>query len=271
MTAIAINGATGRMGRSITSLLVDDSRFQLKCAFTHQNSAELGRDVGLIAGTHELGIAVSSVSQDALKEVQIVIDFSVPSATIELLDSCTRHGVGLVSGTTGLNEQQRNLITQASNEIPILIAPNMSVGVNVLFRLIDQAVRMLDSNVDVEIHETHHRNKRDAPSGTAIRMGEILASASGQELADLSSNERVGFRDANDSKQIVFHSARGGDVVGEHTVTFFGRGERIEVTHRASSRSNFAAGALRAAAFIAQKIDHGAVGMYSMHEVLGMS
>ena len=271
MTAIAINGATGRMGRTITSLLVDDSRFQLICALTHQNSPELGRDVGLIAGTQELGIAVTSVSQDAFKGVQVVIDFSNPSATIELLDYCTQHGVGLVSGTTGLNEQQRNLIENASNEIPILTAPNMSVGVNVVFRLIDQAVRMLGSDVDVEIHETHHRHKQDAPSGTAIRMGEILASASGQKLMAFSSNERIGPRETNDSKPIVFHSARGGDVVGEHAVTFFGKGERLEVTHRASSRSNFAAGALRAAAFVAQKMDQGAVGMYSMHEVLGLS
>lgn len=271
MTAIAINGATGRMGRRITSLLVDDSRFQLMCALTHQSSPELGRDVGLVAGTHELGIPVTTVSQDAFKGVQVVIDFSIPSATIELLDYCTKQGVGLVSGTTGLNEQQLNSIEDASNEIPILTAPNMSVGVNVVFSLIDQAVRMLGSDVDVEIHETHHRHKRDAPSGTAIRMGEILASAGGQKLSVPSANERIGPSDTNDSKQIVFNSARGGDVVGEHAVTFFGRGERLEVTHRASSRSNFAAGALRAAAFIAQKIDQGAVGIYSMHEVLGMS
>lgn len=252
MTAIAINGATGRMGRTITSQVADDPRFQLKCALTHQNSNELGRDIGLLAGTRELGVAVTSLSHDALNEVQVVIDFSAPTATIGLLDYCTTQHLGLVTGTTGFNEQQLRLIESAANEIPILIAPNMSVGVNVVFRLIDHAIRMLDSDVDIDVQETHHRDKLDAPSGTALRIGEILASARGQQ-------------------QIGFHSVRGGDVVGEHTVTFLGKGERLEITHRASSRSNFATGALRAAAFVAQELNQGAVGMYSMREVLGLS
>ena len=268
MTAIAINGATGRMGRTITSLLVDDPRFQLRCALTHEKSSVLGQDIGLLAGCSELGVAVSTVSQAALRGVEVVIDFSVPKATESLLDYCTAQSLGLVIGTTGLNDQQMNLITHVAREIPILIAPNMSVGVNVTFHLIEHATRMLDPAVDIEIYESHHRNKLDAPSGTSKRMGEIIASTQRQLRADAVTSDHV---EATDQKQIEFHSARGGDVVGEHTVTFFGKGERLEITHRASSRTNFAAGALQAATFIARKLDQGAVGMYSMNEVLGLS
>lgn len=271
MTAIAINGATGRMGRTLTSLLVNNPRFQLKCALTHENSSSLGHDIGRLSGVSELGVAVSSVSQDQLRGVQVIVDFSVPLATVALLDHCIRRRLGLVTGTTGLDEPQRKLIERAAQEIPIVISPNMSVGVNVAFRLIGQAIRMFESDIDVEVHETHHRNKQDAPSGTAIRMGEILASELGQELNDVATYERMGVQSPRKPRQIGFQSARGGDVVGEHTVTFFGQGERLEITHRATNRTNFAAGALRAADFVAQKLDQGFVGMYSMDEVLGLS
>ena len=270
MTAIAINGATGRMGRTITSLLVDDSRFHLRCALSHQNSTSLGLDIGSIAGTKEFGVGVTTVSLDALQDVQVVIDFSAPGATVALLDYCTAQRIGLVTGTTGFNEDQRGLLECAAKEIPILIAPNMSIGVNVAFRLIEHASRMLDPDVDIEIFETHHKDKLDAPSGTAVRMGEILASARGQKLSDIATFDRTGLCGTRDSKKIGFHSARGGDVVGEHTVTFFGKGERLEITHRASSRTNFAVGALHAAAFVAQRLDQGATGMYSMNEVLDL-
>lgn len=268
MTAIAINGATGRMGRTTALLLLEDPRFQLKCALTHQLSKYQGQDIGLLSGSTKLGVPVTTLSTDSLQDIDIIIDFSVPNGTETLLDYCTTHNLGLVSGTTGFHDHQLNKIKLAANEVPIVIAPNMSIGVNVSFRLIEQATRMLGSDVDIEVYESHHRNKLDAPSGTAIHMGEIISSVREQNFSDDATSKQL---EMMDQKPIEFHSARGGDVVGEHTVTFFGKGERLEITHRASSRVNFAAGALLAASFVAQKLDQGAVGMYSMNEVLGLS
>ncbi|MXZ43739.1 MAG: 4-hydroxy-tetrahydrodipicolinate reductase [Gammaproteobacteria bacterium] len=267
MTAIALNGATGRMGRTIASLLVDDPRFQLKAAITHRESKALGRDIGLLAGTTELGIPATTISYETLRDTDVVIDFSVPDATTALLDYCTAQHLGLVTGTTGFNDKQLNLIEHAAKEVPILVAPNMSIGVNVAFNLVEQATRMLDADVDIEVYEAHHRNKLDAPSGTAKRMGEIITSTLAQNRSDIATTEPA---EPTDPKHIEFHSARGGDVVGEHTVTFFGKGERLEITHRASSRTNFAVGALQGAAFIGKKLDEGSVGTYCMSEVLGL-
>ncbi len=269
MTAIAINGATGRMGRTTALLLLEDPRFQLRSALTHQQSKYLGQDIGLLSGSSNLGLPATTLSTDSLQEVDVIIDFSVPIGTEALLDICIAENIGLVSGTTGFNGQQLNNIKRAAREVPILIAPNMSVGVNVTFRLIEQATTMLGSGVDIEVYESHHRNKLDAPSGTAKRMGEIISSAREQNFSNEATLEQT--ETPSGKNPIEFHSARGGDVVGEHTVTFFGKGERLEITHRASSRTNFAAGALQAALFIAQKLDQGAVGMYSMNEVLGLS
>lgn len=269
MTAIAINGATGRMGRTTALLLLEDPRYQLRCAFTHQQSKHLGQDIGLLSGSSNLGVPVTTLSADALRGVDVIIDFSVPCGTEVLLDICIAQNLGLVSGTTGFNEQQLNKIERAANEIPILIAPNMSIGVNVSFRLIEQATTMLGSGVDIEVYESHHRNKLDAPSGTAKRMGEIISAIREQNFSNEATAEQI--ETSAGLKPIEFHSARGGDVVGEHTVTFFGKGERLEITHRAASRTNFAAGALQAALFIAQKLEQGAVGMYSMNEVLGLT
>lgn len=269
MTAIAINGATGRMGRTTALLLLEDPRFQLKCALTRQQSEYLGQDIGLLSGSSKLGVPVTALPDNSLQDAAVIIDFSVPSGTEALLDYCVAKKLGLVSGTTGFNDQQLNKIKHAANAIPILIAPNMSIGVNVTFRLIEQATTMLGSGIDIEVYESHHRNKLDAPSGTAKRMGEIIASVRAQNFSDEATSEQT--ETTAEEKPIEFHSARGGDVVGEHTVTFFGKGERLEITHRAASRTNFAAGALQAALFIAQKLDQGAVGIYSMHEVLGLS
>ncbi|MXZ55000.1 MAG: 4-hydroxy-tetrahydrodipicolinate reductase [Gammaproteobacteria bacterium] len=269
MTAIAINGATGRMGRTTALLLLEDPRFQLKCALTHQQSEHLGQDIGMLSGSSKLGVPVTTLSPDSLEEVDVIIDFSVPSGTEALLDTCVTQNLGLVSGTTGFSEQQLNKIERAANEIPILIAPNMSIGVNVSFRLIEQATTMLGSGVDIEVYEAHHRNKLDAPSGTAKRMGEIVTSVREQNFSDEATSAQS--ETLCERKPIEFHSARGGDVVGEHTVTFFGKGERLEITHRAASRTNFAAGAIQAALFIAQKLNQSAIGMYSMNEVLGLS
>ena len=268
MTAIAINGATGRMGRTTALLLLEDPRFQLRRALTHQQSKYLGQDIGLLSGSSNLGVPVTIPSADSLQGVEVIIDFCVPSGTEALLEICIAQNLGLVSGTTGFNEQQLNKIERAANEIPILIAPNMSIGVNVSFRLIEQATTMLGSGVDIEVYESHHRNKLDAPSGTAKRMGEIITSVRERKFSDEATSEQSDI--LCEWKPIEFHSARGGDVVGEHTVTFFGKGERLEITHRAASRTNFAAGALQAALFIAQKLDQGAVGMYGMNEVLGL-
>ncbi|HBP14700.1 MAG TPA: 4-hydroxy-tetrahydrodipicolinate reductase [Gammaproteobacteria bacterium] len=265
---VAINGAAGRMGRMLIHAIDGETDLSLVLALERPDSVLLGQDAGLVAGIGEIGVPVATNMKAA--SFDVLIDFSVPAATLGLLETGAVEGCGMVIGTTGFNAAGLRAIDVAAETVPIVMAPNMSVGVNVAFRLIETAAKILGGTVDIEIYEMHHRHKIDAPSGTAVRMGEIVANARGRDLEEDAIYGRVGDTGERTQPTIGFHSARGGDVVGEHTVTFAGTGERIEITHKAQSRSNFAAGAIRAVRFIAEKIALKEKGLYGMENVLGL-
>ncbi len=266
MISIAIAGAGGRMGRMLVSGIAVADDLQVTAAFEGPDSPYIGADTGELAGVGTSGVSISADAGSSVDEFDVLIDFSVPVATLEKLKVCEANGKAMVIGTTGFDPAGLEIISAAANTIPIVMAPNMSVGVNVTFKLIEAAARALGDDVDVEVFEAHHRHKIDAPSGTAVRMGEILADTLGRDLATDAVYGREGITGARDGRTIGFHSLRGGDIVGEHTVTFAGTGERIEITHRAGSRENFAAGALRAVRFVVGR-DRG---LYGMDEVLGL-
>ena len=259
------------MGRAVIQELKDHTSLKLTGALEHSDSPLLGQDAGVVAGVGELSVLIGSDFDAAIRGAEVVIDFSSPSATVTAAEACESHGAGLVVGTTGLDEVQTDRLRSAAERIPLLISPNMSVGVNVTFKLLEIAAEALAADSDVEIYEIHHRHKADAPSGTAVRMGEIVASTQGKNLIETATYGREGQTGEREVGKIGFHSARGGDVVGEHSVTFALTGERVEITHRAGSRANFAAGAVRAAAFIANKKAEKATGLFNMNEVLGLS
>ena len=255
----------------MTQVIETTDSLEICGAIASSRSKYLGNDVGTLAGCNAVGVAVTSEPSDALRGAKVAIDFSVPNATIALLNHCVQQNVGLVIGTTGLESNETTKLENVAAKIPVLYAPNMSMGVVVSYNMLDVAARALGADVDVEIFESHHKHKIDSPSGTAVRMGEVIASARGTKLEDVAVYGRQGVTGERPSGVIGFHSARGGDVVGEHTVTFFGKGERIEVTHRATSRANFAAGAARAVSFIAEKVDNNENGLFGMNQVLGLT
>ena len=257
MIRVAVNGAAGRMGRTLTEAIGESDDLSLTAAFEHPESYAVGTEVD--------GVRIGAEVAAGIADFDVLIDFTEPGATLGALEPCAAHGNGLVIGTTGFDAAGLERIRAAAGSVPILMAPNMSVGVNVTFRLIEMAARALGDDVDVEVYEAHHRHKIDAPSGTAVRMGEILADTLGRDLETDAVYGRVGITGARDTRTIGFHSARGGDIVGEHTVVFAGAGERIEITHRAQSRMNFAMGALRAVRFVAGRES----GLYGMGDVLG--
>ena len=261
--AVAVSGAAGRMGRMLVTVITAAEGLRLAAAIDRPDAAEVGADAGELAG---VGAAQVPIAADiaACADFDVLIDFSVPAATLEKLDHCVANRKAMVIGTTGFEPSGLDAIRRAAETIPIVMAPNMSVGVNVAFKLIEYAARTLGDDVDVEVLEAHHRHKIDAPSGTAVRMGEILANALNRDLDTDAVYGREGITGERERRTIGFHSLRGGDIVGEHTVTFAGTGERIEITHRAGSRENFAAGAIRAARFVAGR----APGLYGMDEVL---
>ena len=257
MIRVAVNGAAGRMGRTLIEAIGESEGLALTAAFEHPDSDAVGTEVDGVRIGPDVAVGVASFD--------VLIDFTEPSATLEALGPCEAHGRGLVIGTTGFDAAGLDRIRAAAASVPILMAPNMSVGVNVTFGLIEMAARALGDDVDIEVYEAHHRHKIDAPSGTAVRIGEILADTLGRDLSADAVYGRVGITGARDTRTIGFHSARGGDIVGEHTVVFAGAGERIEITHRAQSRMNFAMGALRAVRFVAGRES----GLYGMADVLG--
>ena len=266
MISIAIAGAGGRMGRMLVAGIAAADDLALGAAFEGPGSEYIGTDAGELAGVGPAGVAIAADPGARVDGFDVLVDFSIPVATLEKLDICRDAGKAMVIGTTGFEPEGLEAITSAAEKIPIVMAPNMSVGVNVTFKLIESAARALGDDVDVEVFEAHHRHKIDAPSGTAVRMGEILADTLGRDLATDAVYGREGITGARDARTIGFHSLRGGDIVGEHTVTFAGTGERIEITHRAASRENFAAGALRAVRFVAGREP----GLYGMDDVLGL-
>lgn len=266
MTALAIHGAGGRMGRALLTACAARPDLTLTGAFERPDHPALGQDAGVLAGLAPAGVGLTAVANLGNVAFDVLVDFTRPAGTLGVLEACRQAGRAMVIGTTGLDADGRAAIARAGQDIPIVWAPNMSIGVNVCFALLATAARVLGDDFDVEIIEAHHRHKVDAPSGTALRMGEIVASALGRDLAADAVYGRQGHTGPRPPGQIGFATVRGGDIVGDHTVLFAGDGERVEITHRAASRENFAAGALRAAAWVAGR----APGVYDMQDVLGL-
>jgi 4-hydroxy-tetrahydrodipicolinate reductase len=262
---IAIAGATGRMGRMLVDTVLEADDAQLAGALERAGSPLVGRDAGEFGGQHT-GVAISDDIEKTLSGAEFLIDFTRPEGTLRHLEACVTHGVSCVIGTTGFDEAGKAAIEEAAKQIPIVFAPNMAVGVNATFKLLEVAARILSTGFDIEIIEAHHRHKVDAPSGTALRMGEVVAEALGRDLKQVAVYGREGVTGERDPSTIGFAAIRGGDIVGDHTVLFAGAGERIEITHRSSSRVTYAHGALRACRFLAGREK----GLYDMQDVLGL-
>ena len=262
---IAVAGASGRMGRMLIDAVLDAEDLTLAAALDMPGSTCDGRGVQDLVG-RPCGVRVSTDLDSALAQSDVLIDFTRPEGTRAHLAACLRHRVKLVIGTTGFDEAGKAAIAGAARDIAIVFAPNMSVGVNVVFKLIEEAAKALARGYDIEIIEAHHRHKVDAPSGTAIHMGEIVAGALGRDLSEVAVYGREGVTGERDPSTIGFATVRGGDIVGDHTVLFAGTGERIEITHRAGSRAGYTAGAMRAARFLAGRPS----GLYDMQDVLGL-
>jgi len=265
MIKVVIAGASGRMGKTLLEAVAAAPDLRLHGALDRPGSPLLGRDAGELVGA-PLGVKVTDDVALALAGAEVLIDFTRPEATLRHLALCREIGVAAVIGTTGFDAAGKATIAEAARSVPLVFAPNMSVGVNLALKLLDTAARVLDDGFDVEIVEAHHRHKVDAPSGTALRMGEVVAAALGRDLGSCAVYGREGVTGERDGRTIGFATMRGGDIVGDHTVMFAGIGERLEITHKASSRMTFALGALRAARFLAGKSD----GLFDMQDVLGL-
>ena len=266
MTRIAITGAAGRMGRSLIEACQQTDGLEVTVALEHPESSLLGSDAGDLAGLGKLGIQVGADLAAVTDDFDVLIDFTRPESTLANLEICRQAGRRMVIGTTGFSDEQKAQIAAAAQDIAIVFAPNMSVGVNLCLKLLDTAARVLGDDVDIEIIEAHHRHKVDAPSGTALRMGEVVADALGRDLKTCAVYGREGHTGERDRKTIGFETIRAGDIVGDHTVMFAGTGERIEITHKASSRMTFANGAVRAAAWLMGQES----GLFDMQDVLGL-
>ena len=265
-TRIAINGAAGRMGRCLIQAVEQTEGLELSAAIDRVGSSLIGVDAGELAGVGKLGVAITTDIDVATANSDVIIDFTLPEVAIALLPYCTKNQCRLVIGTTGFSDEQKAEIEQASQQVSMVLAPNMSVGVNLTLKLLDIAARVLGDDVDIEIMESHHRHKVDAPSGTALRMGEVVADALGRDLKECAVYGREGRTGERDRKTIGFATVRAGDIVGEHTVMFAGEGERVEITHKASSRMTFALGAMRASSWL---MTHQS-GLFDMQDVLNL-
>jgi len=261
---VAIAGASGRMGRVLIEAVSQSPDMVLAGALDVPASPSLGQDASAFLGQHS-GIHITSDLNEGLKNAQVLIDFTRPEGTLAHLAVCRELGVKAVIGTTGFSAEQKMSITQCAQHIAVMMAPNMSIGVNVVLRLLDVAARALNEGYDIEIIEAHHRHKVDAPSGTALQMGHVVAKALGRNLVEGAIYGREGVTGARDPSTIGFATIRGGDVIGDHTVLFAGTGERIEISHKSSSRAGYAQGSLRAARFL---MNH-AHGLFDMNDVLG--
>ena len=262
---IAIAGSSGRMGRMLIETVLKAEDMQLAAALDVAGSAYLGKDAGELVGA-PCGTPIRADFDAALAGVDCLIDFTRPAGTLAHLASCRKHGVAMVIGTTGMEAEQKKAIEHAGRDIPIVFAPNMAVGVNLVFKLLDTAARVLAQGYDIEVIEAHHRHKVDAPSGTALRMGEVVAAALGRDLKQCAVYGREGVTGERDPSTIGFATVRGGDIVGDHTVLFAGTGERVEITHKAASRMPYALGSLRAARFLKGRKN----GLFDMQDVLGL-
>jgi len=252
------------MGRTLIEAVMRDANMKLAAALEISGSPYLGKDAGEMIGT-PCGVKITDDVERALKDCDAIIDFTRPEGTLHHVAACRKLGVKMVIGTTGFDDAGKKAIADASREIAIAMAPNFSVGVNVTFKLLELAAKSLNKGYDIEIIEAHHRLKVDAPSGTALRMGEVVAGALGRNLKDCAIYGREGVTGERKDDTIAFSTIRGGDLVGDHTVMFIGMGERVEITHRSSSRMNYATGALRAAQWVMSKQS----GLFDMFDVLG--
>jgi 4-hydroxy-tetrahydrodipicolinate reductase len=261
---IVIAGCSGRMGKTLLENVALAEDLELHGALDHASSAVLGKDVAELGGTR--GTTISADVETVLRGADVLIDFTRPEGTLHHLEICQKLGVSIVVGTTGFNAQQKALLGVAGQKIGVVFAPNMSVGVNLTFKLLETAAKVLSHGYDIEIIEAHHRHKVDAPSGTALGMAEVVARTLGRDLEKCAVYGREGVTGERDPSTIGFATVRGGDIVGDHTVLFAGTGERVEITHKASSRATFALGALRAARFL--KLNK--AGLYDMQDVLNL-
>jgi 4-hydroxy-tetrahydrodipicolinate reductase len=262
---VAVAGASGRMGHMLIEAIRESDDCQLAGAMDIESSPAIGNDAAAFLG-HASGVAISADARAALAKAKVLIDFTRPEGTLSYLKTCRELGVNAVIGTTGFDAGQKKQIAEAAGDIAIVMAPNMSVGVNVTLKLLEMAAQALAIGYDIEIVEIHHRHKVDAPSGTALKMGEVIAQALGRDLKDCGVFARHGVTGERDPSTIGFAALRGGDIVGDHTVLFAGTGERIEITHRAGSRATYAQGSLRAVRFLAGKRR----GLFDMFDVLGL-
>lgn len=266
MKKIAIAGAAGRMGRTLIQAVAESKDLQLGAASERPGSSLIGADAGELTGLGKNGVGLVDDLGGVIDDFDILIDFTSPASTMAHLALCRAKGKAMVIGTTGLDDAQKAAIKEAGQEIGIVFAPNMSVGVNLCFKLLDLAARVMGDEADIEIIEAHHSHKMDAPSGTSLRMGEVVANALGRDLKKVAVYGREGQIGARKQETIGFATIRAGDVVGEHSVWFAVDGERVEIAHKASSRMTFAKGAVRAAGWLADK----GAGLFDMQDVLGL-
>ncbi len=266
MLDVALTGAAGRMGKNLIQALSDSKELNLVAAIEQSGHPVIGADAGEIAGIGTNGIIVTDDLDSVCGSFEILIDFTIAPSAVENVNICLANNRKMVIGTTGLSESEREQVREAAQTIPIVHASNFSVGVNATFKLAEVAAAILGDGVDIEITEVHHRHKVDAPSGTAVTLGEVIAGKLNRDISKVAVYGREGFTGERDRKTIGYNSVRGGDIVGEHTVLFAGEGERVEITHRAQSRMNFAMGALRAAVFVASQSS----GLFDMQDVLNL-
>lgn len=263
---VGVCGAAGRMGKTILEVCNDNDGIEVTAAIEYSESPMLGLDAGEVAGIGKLGVNITDDITNVADQVDVIIDFTLATSVAANIQKCAEANCKMVIGTTGLSQDDQELIKTASEKIAIVFAPNMSIGVNLCFKLLEIAAKVIGDDTDIEIIEAHHRHKKDAPSGTAIRMGEVVASTIGRDLKECAVYGREGITGARDKKTIGFETIRAGDIVGDHTVMFAAEGERVEITHKASSRKTFASGAVRAAAWLADKEK----GLFDMQDVLNL-
>lgn len=266
MVRVGVCGAAGRMGKTILEVCNDNDGIEVTAAIEYSESPMLGLDAGELAGIGKLGVTITDDIVSITDQVDVIIDFTLATSVAANIQKCAEANCKMVIGTTGLSTEDQELIKTASDKIAIVFAPNMSIGVNLCFKLLEIAAQVIGDDTDIEIIEAHHRHKKDAPSGTAIRMGEVVANTLGRDLKECAVYGREGITGERDKKTIGFETIRAGDIVGDHTVMFAADGERVEITHKASSRKTFASGAVRAARWLVDK----EVGLFDMQDVLNL-
>jgi 4-hydroxy-tetrahydrodipicolinate reductase len=266
MVKAIVAGAGGRMGTRIIKMINQTEDITVSAAFEHPHSHAVGKDAGVVAGLEAIGITVADSLESVIDQGEVIIDFTISNASLKHSRVAASHKKPIVIGTTGLSKEEMEEIKNLAKDFSCVLAPNMSVGINLMYRLVDIAAKVFNDDYDVEILEAHHRMKKDAPSGTALQLGRVISNSLGRNFEEVGLFERHGFIGERGKKEIGIQTLRAGDIVGEHTVLFGGIGERIEIVHKASSRDTFAKGAVRAALWIVKQ----PAGFYDMQDVLGL-